>query len=98
MKPFGGYYDDFNHTFRHTHFSSTAIRRMAGTSSNTDKTNMCPVCKALEPVTIPAADTGRVVLADSIMYGIWNHMKPSKFHFDIDSIVGGSRAGKSLDP
>ena len=78
-----------NHTFRHTHFSSTAIRRMASKSSNTDKTYMCPVCKALEPVTIPAADTRRVVLADSIMYGIWDHMKPSKYHFDIDSIVGG---------
>ena len=78
-----------NHTFRHHHFSSTAIRRLAATNSSTTKTYMCPVCKAPEPVVIPAADTRRVVLADSTLYGVWDPMLPSKVHFDIDSIVGG---------
>ena len=80
-----------NHTFRHHHFSSTAIRRLAASNNSTAKTQtyMCPVCKAPEPVVIPAADTRRVVLADSTLYGVWDHMLPSKVHFDIDTIVGG---------
>ena len=50
---------------------------------------MCPVCKVLEPVNIPAAESRRVVLADSTLYGVWDQMPPSKKHFDIDTIVGG---------
>ena len=78
-----------NHTFRHAHFSSTAIRRMSASSSNNDKTFMCPVCKAPEPVNIPATETRKVVLADSSLYGVWDHMPPNNIHFDIDTIVGG---------
>ena len=76
-----------NHTFRHAHFSSTAIKRMSASSKA--KTFMCPVCKAPEPVNTPAAETRKVVLADSTLYAAWDHMLPSKVHFDIDSIVGG---------
>ena len=54
-----------NHTFRYAHFSTTAIRRLSATSSSPNKTFMCPVCKVLEPVNIPAAESRRVVLADS---------------------------------
>ena len=51
---------------------------------------MCPICKELERVTIPATETRRVVLACSTMYGIWDHAMPANtLHFDIDSIVGG---------
>ena len=77
-----------NHTFRHAHFSSTAIRRMSA-SSNTAKTFMCPICKAPEPINIPATETRKVVLADSTLYGVWDHMQPNKVHFEIDTIVGG---------
>ena len=77
-----------NHTFRHAHFSTTAIRRLSA-SSSTAKTFMCPICKAPEPVNIPAGETRKVVLADSTLYGVWDHIKPSKVHFDIDTIVGG---------
>ena len=50
---------------------------------------MCPVCKTLEPVIVPAAETRRVVLADSTLYGVWDTMPPNTVHFDIDTIVGG---------
>ena len=77
-------------TIRHTHFSSSDIRRMMRYDvSNKDKTYMCPVCKDMEPVTIPATDTRRIVLADSSLYGVWEKMPPSQTHYDIDSIVGG---------
>ena len=71
----------------HHHFSSTDIRRMSNSEGN--KSYMCCVCKDLEPVNIPAAETRRVVLADSSLYGVWDKMPPSKVHYDIDTIVGG---------
>ena len=71
----------------HHHFSSTDIRRMSNSESS--KSYMCCVCKDLEPVNIPAAETRRVVLADSTLYGVWDKMPPSKVHYDIDTIVGG---------
>ena len=74
---------------RHHHFSSTSIRRMFMTENNKDKTYLCPVCKSLEPVNIPATETRKVVLAGSTLYGVWDYMPPSSVHFDIDSIVGG---------
>ena len=73
---------------RHHHFSSTAIRRMVMSDRRSD-TAMCPVCKIPEPVSIPALETRRVVMADSSLYGVWDKMSPSLLHFDIDSIVGG---------
>ena len=83
-------YSDMSHTIRHTHFSSSDIRRMKRyDKDNKDKTFMCPVCKDMEPVTIPATDTRRIVLADSSLYGVWDKMPPSKVHYDMDSIVGG---------
>ena len=81
---------DMSHNIRHTHFSSSDIRRMMRYDvANKDKTFMCPVCKDVEPVTIPATDTRRVVLADSSLYGVWEKMPPSTIHYDMDSIVGG---------
>ena len=81
---------DMSQTIRHTHFSSSDIRRMMRYDvGNKDKNYMCPVCKAVEPVTIPATDTRRIVLADSSLYGVWEKMPPSQIHYDIDSIVGG---------
>jgi hypothetical protein len=39
---------------------------------------------------IPSAETRRIVLASSTLYGVWDHPMPSNtVHFDIDSIVGG---------
>ena len=81
---------DMSNTIRHTHYSSSDIRRtMRYDPTNKDKTFRCPVCKEVEPVTIPATDTRRIVLADSSLYGVWDKMPPSKIHYDIDSIVGG---------
>ena len=81
---------DMSQTIRHTHFSTSDIRRMMRYDvGNKDKTYMCPVCKDMEPVTIPATDTRRIVLADSSLYGVWEKMPPSQTHYDIDSIVGG---------
>ena len=54
---------------RHHHFSSTAIRRMVMSDRRSD-TAMCPVCKIPEPVTIPALETRRVVMADSSLLGL----------------------------
>ena len=71
----------------HHHFSSTDIRRMS--MSEGSKTYMCCVCKDLEPVSTPASETRRVVLADSSLYGVWDKMPPSKVHYEIDTIVGG---------
>ena len=79
---------DSSSAVRHHHFSSTTIRRRARTG-NTDQTFVCPVCKAPEPVTLPATETRKVVMADSSLYGVWDKMSPSKVHFEIDSIVGG---------
>ena len=79
---------DTSKSVRHHHFSSTAIKRMAMTD-RISKTAMCPVCKSPEPVSIPATETRRVVMADSTLYGVWDKMPPSLLHFDIDSIVGG---------
>ena len=78
----------------HHHFSSTDIRRTAMSSSESNKTYMCCVCKDLEPVTIQAAETRKVVLADSSLYGVWDKMPPPKpgtpkLHYEIDTIVGG---------
>ena len=80
---------DTGRTVRHHHFSSTAIRRMAMTGKKIGQTFMCPVCKTPEPVTSPATETRKVVLADSSLYGVWDKMSPSSMHFEIDSIVGG---------
>ena len=79
---------DSSKTVRHHHFSSSAIRRMV-MADRSSKTAMCPVCKVPEPVTIPAMETRRLVMADSSLYGVWDKMSPSLLHFDIDSIVGG---------
>ena len=51
---------------------------------------MCPMCKELEPVVVPASETRRIVLADSSLYGVWDSPKlKNMIHFVIDSIVGG---------
>ena len=77
-------------TRRHTHFSTTAIRRMFLGKSNQNQSFMCPICKELEPVVVPASETRRIVLADSSLYGVWDSPRPDNMiHFDIDSIVGG---------
>ena len=44
--------------------------------SESNKTYMCCVCKDLEPVSIPATETRKVVLADSFLYGVWDKMPP----------------------
>ena len=78
-------------TRRHHHFSSTSIRRMARNQPRGQAMNyMCPVCKTLEPCSIPPTETRRIVLADSCLYGVWNQPTPDNtIHFDIDCIVGG---------
>ena len=79
---------DSGHTVRHHHFSSSAVRRQA--LSNKCETYMCPVCNFVESVAILPTQTRRIVIADSTLYGVWDHTIPLKMlHFDIDSIVGG---------
>ena len=81
---------DSVNTRRHTHYSTTAIRRKSLGKSNQSQSFMCPMCKELEPVVVPASETRRIVLADSSLYGVWDSPKlKNMIHFDIDSIVGG---------
>ena len=70
----------------HTHYSTTSIRR----SQKGEGTYMCPICKELESVIIPATETRRVVLACDTMYGIWDNLPANTEHFEMDLIVGGT--------
>ena len=74
----------------HHHFSSASIRRLLSDQTKGKGKFLCPICKELEDVTVPASETRRVVMADSTLYNIWEQKLPKETpHFEIDSIVGG---------
>ena len=74
----------------HHHFSTASIRKMIFEQTKGKGTYLCPICKKVENVFVPANETRRVVMASSTLFNIWNHKLPADtVHFDIDSIVGG---------
>ena len=74
----------------HRHYSTASFRRSFWRFQKGEGTYVCPICKDLESVTVPANETRRVVVADSTMYGIWGEGEASTEHFDIDTIVDGT--------
>ena len=84
-------YSSGSKNHHHHHFSSTTIRRMfMDHGPEQVKTYMYSTW------VISPTETRRIVLTDSTLYGIWSKKMPkSASHFDIDSIVGGSRVNSS---
>ena len=78
-----------NWKIRHHHFST--IMQKDFTAKWIKGDHMCPICQKLESFTVPSGQSLRVVLADSTLFGIWNHPEISKVaeHFEIECIVGG---------